>query len=49
LDLQAAKPGNYELVMAFRDMLSGNMIEAREPFSVRAESHPEQASTPARR
>ena len=33
-DLQAAEPGDYELVMAFFDLLSGKHIEITEPFSV---------------
>jgi hypothetical protein len=36
LGMEAAPPGDYELVMAFRDMLSGKFLEMREPFSVRA-------------
>jgi VWFA-related protein len=32
--LQAAEPGDYELVMAFFDLLSGKHLEITEPFSV---------------
>jgi len=34
LRLETAPPGDYELVMAFRDMLSGKFLEVREPFTV---------------
>jgi VWFA-related protein len=37
LGLQSAAPGDYELVMAFLDLLGGKMLEVREPFSVRAD------------
>jgi hypothetical protein len=37
LGLQAAPPGNYELVMAFYDHLSGKSLVLREPFSVLAQ------------
>jgi len=36
-DLKAAPPGDYELVMAFFDLVSGKRLEIREPFSVLAE------------
>jgi len=44
LGLQAAQPGNYELVMAFYDHLSGKNLVLREPFSVLAPGALEQAS-----
>jgi hypothetical protein len=48
LDMEAAPPGDYELVMAFRDMLSGKFLEVREPFSVLAgEVTPEPAPVDA--
>jgi VWFA-related protein len=34
LDLEKAAPGDYELVMAFMDMVAGKMVEVRETFSV---------------
>jgi VWFA-related protein len=42
--LQAAEPGDYELVMIFYDHLSGKSLEQKEPFSVLAEGGLEQAS-----
>jgi VWFA-related protein len=42
--LQAAEPGEYELVMVFYDHLSGKSLELKEPFSVQAEGALEQAS-----
>jgi hypothetical protein len=48
LSLQAAPPGDYELVMAFLDLRAGKMLEVREPFSVLAEGALEQAA-PAER
>jgi VWFA-related protein len=42
--LQAAPPGDYELVMAFFDLVSGKYIEIKEPFSVRAQGALGQAS-----
>jgi hypothetical protein len=44
LGLQAAQPGDYELVMAFYDHLSGKNLVLREPFSVLAAGALEQAS-----
>jgi VWFA-related protein len=37
LRLQGTEPGEYELVMAFFDRVSGKSLEIREPFSVLAE------------
>ena len=34
--LEAATPGDYELVLRFKDELSGRTLELREPFSVSA-------------
>jgi len=48
LGLQAAPPGDYELVMAFLDVLAGKMLEVREPFSVLAEGAPEKAARAVR-
>ncbi|HEY6547346.1 MAG TPA: VWA domain-containing protein, partial [Vicinamibacteria bacterium] len=45
LSLQSAPPGDYELVMAFLDLVGGKMLEVKEPFSVLAEG----ASDPAAR
>jgi hypothetical protein len=42
--LQAAPPGDYELVMIFYDHISGKTLELREPFSVLAPGALEQAS-----
>jgi VWFA-related protein len=42
--LQAAEPGEYELVMAFFDLLSGKRLEITEPFSVLAKGTLGQAS-----
>jgi VWFA-related protein len=44
LGLEKAPPGEYTLVMAFLDMLSGKMLELKEPFSVLPEGTLEQAS-----
>jgi hypothetical protein len=48
LGLEKAPPGEYELVMAFLDMVAGKMLEVREPFSVRAaaEAPPAASSGP---
>jgi VWFA-related protein len=43
--LQAAEPGDYELVMVFYDHVSGKSLELKEPFSVLAEGALEQASS----
>jgi hypothetical protein len=43
--LQSAPPGDYELVMAFFDLVSGKHIEIKEPFSVRAQGALGQAPT----
>jgi hypothetical protein len=43
--LQTAPPGDYELVMAFFDLVSGKRIEIREPFSVLAEGALGRAAT----
>ncbi len=32
--LEAAEPGDYVMVMTFRDELAGKMLELREPFRV---------------
>jgi hypothetical protein len=32
--LQAVEPGDYQLVMAFFDLLSGKHLEITEPFTV---------------
>jgi hypothetical protein len=29
-----ASPGNYELVMSFKDEVSGTSIEVKEPFGI---------------
>ncbi|HEX9190422.1 MAG TPA: VWA domain-containing protein, partial [Vicinamibacteria bacterium] len=42
--LQAAPPGEYELVMVFFDHLSGKSLELKEPFSVLVEGGLERAS-----
>jgi VWFA-related protein len=42
--LQAAQPGDYELVMIFYDHLSGKKLELKEPFSVLDEGGLERAS-----
>jgi hypothetical protein len=44
LDLQTAPPGDYELVMAFSDMVAGKMLQLKEPFSVQAEGTPRRAA-----
>jgi VWFA-related protein len=44
LDLEKAAPGDYELVMAFMDMVAGKMIEVREAFSVVPEAQAPAAS-----
>ena len=42
--LQAAEPGEYELVMIFYDHLSGKSLELKEPFTVLVEGGLERAS-----
>jgi len=42
--LSGVAPGDYDLVMAFFDVLSGKQLEIREPFSVRAAGTLGQAS-----
>jgi hypothetical protein len=42
--LEGAQPGDYELVMAFFDRVSGESLVLTEPFSVLAEGALEQAS-----
>jgi VWFA-related protein len=49
LGLEKAPPGDYTLVMAFLDMVSGKMLELTEPFSVLAVGAPGQASARAGR
>ena len=44
IGLQAAEPGDYELVMIFYDHVSGKSLELKERFSVLAEGALEQAS-----
>jgi VWFA-related protein len=48
-NLQGVAPGEYDLVMAFFDVLSGKQLEIREPFSVRAAGSLGQASAEAGR
>ena len=43
-ELQAAPPGDYELVMAFFDRLSGESLVVTEPFSVLADGGRERVS-----
>ena len=40
VSLEAATPGNYELVMRFKDEFSGSALELREPFHVSAPLSP---------
>ena len=42
--LHEAEPGDYELVMDFRDRISGKSLEVKEPFSVLGPAPAEQAS-----
>jgi hypothetical protein len=34
--LDHAAPGSYELVMTFKDEISGSTLEIKEPFAVQA-------------
>jgi hypothetical protein len=45
--LEAAPPGEYELVMSVKDELSGRTVDLREPFTVVAGATPPSAAPEA--
>lgn len=45
--LEYATPGDYELVMTFRDQVADKTLELREPFRVLSTPSPESASPPS--